>query len=208
MPLPAAPIPRELRWHVRKHNLWVFFLGILCLLAALWMWGALYLVMHWIGLLLLTSLHGLDAPRDPDFARPFLVVAAALLTAAGIARGFSSGRRPPLGSFRWSKVLLDILLLPGRLTLAGPDTFRAWVRVSESELEAAWELLQRLHTAEKLSFQELSTVVPKVRELENALYLLGITNLTEVDEYAGTWYLHFRSDATRAVVRKLVHPQL
>lgn len=204
MSVSPSPIPHELRWHVRRHNLRVLFLGVICVLAAFWVWGALYLAVTWIGWLALTTLHGINAPQNPNFVVPFLIAVMVLLVVTWIVRCLFDRRPPQLGSFRWSKVLFDLLLLPGSLTFAGPATFRAWVGVSESALQAAWQLLQQLHADGKLSLQELRTVVPDSKKLESAMYLLGITGLTETDQYGGIWYLHLRNDTTRAMVRRLI----
>lgn len=198
-----SEVPSAFRLHFRAHNRRVWALALTSVLAAAVVWWALYFALEWGGLLLLTVLFSVDLPEKPDFQVLFIFLATGLIGLHWLVTGVLGYRSEKIESFRWWKVLLDLLLIPAKLTFAGPENFAARVNPSEEDLEAAWLLLQHLQAEKKISLQQLPLIIPDPAQLDEVLWLLGLTGLTDTDDYGGTWWLHLKDDRSRGFVQRL-----
>lgn len=194
----TAPYPKELARYFRQHNLRVVGLALGATLGAGIAWGVLFLALHW-GRLMVSALNG-EWDRNLDWMPwpGFVSVITIVLIGQMIHRGISQR----LEGAHWWFTLFGMLLLPARFTFAVFTNLSAFVRPTERDREHCWRLLEELLDQQKIPYHGITPVLPPGVDSVRLVYLLAITELAATDEYGGVFYLHFRNENARRLVRR------
>jgi len=195
----------RLRAHLGRHNRRVLALTIATFAVAAALWLVLYFVTWWLFLLAGTVAKPLDfQPAAGPLARGFTATAVLLCLFAWIAR-----RLRPNEAARDHKSIgehfLDVLLAVPRVTLAIFGTGAAAARLSETELEHAWNLLQRMNDAGKpLPMHGLPVDIPDPAMRNKIVLALQLSGLLEIRPSATGPLLAFRDERARHLAQKRV----
>ena len=199
------PGKERLRAHLRRHNRRVLGLTILTSIAAIVLWAGLYFVAWWLFLIAVTVARPFDfQPVAGPLVRGFAATAAVLCLSAWIAR-----RLRPNEAARDHKGIaesaMDVLLAVPRVTLAIFGTGAASARLSETELEQAWDLLRRMNESEKpIRVQELPVDIPDASAREKIILALQLSALIELRQTSLGPVLAFRNAQARRLAEDRV----
>jgi hypothetical protein len=175
--LPA--IARSLRAHIADHNFRVALLTLLTLIGALALWFLLHAALHWLTLLAVTVVKGLDA-RAPAFVdQAFWIAAAVLLVLAWIDRRFRPDDRPRDHKSA-AEIAWEILLAIPRATFAIGSTLSAWQNLAPRELTTAAELVDRLGHDRRMPLHALPLEIPNERLRLKILFALQLLQIVEI----------------------------
>lgn len=175
--LPA--IARTLRAHIADHNFRVALLTLLTLLGAIVLWFLLHATLHWLALLAVTVVKGVDA-RAPAFVdQAFWFAAATLLALAWIDRRFRPDDRPRDHKSA-AEIAWEILLAIPRATFAIGSTLSAWQNLDPRELTTAAELIERLGHDRRMPLHALPLEIPNERLRLKILFALQLLQIIEI----------------------------
>lgn len=180
------------RRRIASHNRHTVLAAILSLLGAWLTWTIAYGLLAGITLGLLTIIQGQEV-----IAGEKLIAFPAWLRTAALSAALASlvwaavderrhryhpvGDRPVVG---WH-LLGDILLLPARLTFGVGHQLAAYIRLSRSEQEEAFELLRHIHTEKRCPAHSLGALFSnpgRLRKILTALQLAGWIDLLRTED--------------------------
>jgi hypothetical protein len=161
---------------IGAHNRLVWITSIWGVTGAVAMWVAIYFLVYWLAVVFASVAKGLDAESPQHIGRIFGIVAAVLLIGGGIARrlGFHRQLHDERG---FGMVLLEVAIIPARVTFAAVQNFRNHVRLNEDELIAATDLLVRIVRAGKIADTAMPQDLPDDAQREHVLYVLQLLDL-------------------------------
>lgn len=195
----------RLREHLRLHNRWVLALTLLTFVAAVALWAGVYFAVWWLFVLGGTAVRPLDFhPEAGALVRGFATTALLLCVFAWISRRLRPNQAPRdhkgLGEH-----LLDVLLAIPRVTLAVFGTGGAAARLSDNELEHAWQLLRRMSAEGKpVPMQALPVEIPDPTMRNKIVLALQLSGLIEIRTTAGGPVLAFRNEEARRLAQEKV----
>ncbi|MEA3209944.1 MAG: hypothetical protein QOE70_3001 [Chthoniobacter sp.] len=177
------PQPRDtariIRAHLASHNLRVALLSLLTLAVASGLWLLLYAVSHWLTLLFVTAVKGIDSALPKEFPELFWVSAAALLALAWLDHLLHPDARPK-DHKSVGEIVLDLVLAIPRATLAVWSTLSAWQHLSASDLAQAAALVERLAQERRLRLQSLPLEIPDAAQRFKILFALQIVQIIDI----------------------------
>jgi hypothetical protein len=200
-----SPGLERLRLHLRRHNRRVLALtGATFVLAGV-LWAGLFFVAWWLFILGGAASRPFDAmPAPGPLARGFATVALLLCAVAWIGRLL----RPNEAARDHKGVgghLLDLVLAVPRLTLSGFGTGSAAARLSETELEHAWNLLRRMEErGQPVRVTELPVEIPDAAMRGKIVLALQVSGLIEIRPSASGPVFAFHNAEARRLAQERV----
>jgi hypothetical protein len=168
-----------LRREISGHNLRVILLSVLCALAAVLLWAALYAIAYWLTLLLVTAVRGVDATPPAAFRPVFCSAAAGLLVFAAVDRILRPDDRPR-DHRTAGEYALDFILAVPRVTLAVWSTLSTRLHLTPLELAQAAAFLDRLGQNRRILLQSVPLEIPDDRARERILFALQLLQIIDV----------------------------
>ncbi len=161
---------------VGSHNRLVWITSLWGIVGAAAMWTLIYFLVGWFAVVYASVAKGLDAEMPHQIGRIFGIVAGVLLVGGWLARrlGVHQRMRDERGL---GVLLLEVAMIPSRLTFGALQNFRNHVRLDEDELIAATDLLVRIVRAGKVADTALPQDLPDEAQREHILYVLQILGL-------------------------------
>jgi hypothetical protein len=143
------------------------------------LWAGLYFLVYWVELFFTTTMLGVDAAPPEGLLPKFALIALILCGidwGRKLLRPYSrlADRKPAL------KVVLEAIFALPNLTVSSLQTLTALRALSESELEAAWRLLQKITREEYVRVQELPLEIPNEGARRRVMLSLQLTKLIEL----------------------------
>lgn len=183
-----------LRARLRSHNRHAVGFALLATAAAALAWGLFWAFFMLLLLGFSTAIRGDIGAGIPPWA---LTTAAALLVLLFVwglldqlrQRYASASDRLVIG---WH-LLPDFLLLPARLTFAVWGNFSAVRRLSETELDRAWDLLTSIRQHGKGYLRTLTLIEPDTGRLFKLITTLQMLDLIDLHRGEGDWFYTVRS---------------
>jgi len=195
----------RLRAHLRGHNRRVLGLTIATFFFAAGFWAGLYFVVWWMFLIVGTATKPFDFhPVAGPLFRAFAATAVVLCVFAWVGR-----RMRPNEAARdhksFGEHFLDVVLAVPRLTLAVFGTGGAAARLSDRELEHAWDILRRMNEGEKpVRVNELPVDIPNAGMRDKIVLGLQLSGLIEIKPSAAGPVLAFRDEHARRLAQERV----
>lgn len=196
-------IPAAFREHFRRHNREAALLAGITLAAAVSLWTLFYIVVYGIILLFTSSLQGIDARIPSSFLAVFAGCALLLCLVAWIMRKIRPGFFVPDQKSGF-EIFMDILLVLPRITFEVWGNFSACQFPSETELRAAWELLQTMGERGKINVRQLPLEVPDQVLRARVVFLLQLAGLVELRSYSDGLWLVLQGETARRLARSTV----
>jgi hypothetical protein len=203
---PEIPsLAAALRRRFFRHNLHALTLAAFSLLAAVALWGMLYVIAAWLTVLSVTVITGIDqreAAMPPAFNRVFVTCALLLLIAAWMRRANRANDAPRDGK-TFDEHFLDFVFVTPAITLAIWSNLSAWQGFSALGRRQAARLLFAVLQEKKLPITITPVIVPDDAQREKAilgLMLIGVVELRQEESGA-----HLR--LARAAERNLLLPE-
>ncbi len=199
------PGVERLRAHLRQHNRNVLLLSLGTLAIAIVLWGALYFVVWWICLLFGTVRRPMDYHLDKWALMPgFTATGLVLCFFAWLSR-----RMRPNEVVRDQKGFgdhsTDLLLAVPRFTLGVFGLGAATVRLNQTELEQAWQLLHRMERElHPVPIQSLPVDIPDPVTRKKILLALQLAGLIELHPTSAGPVLRFRDNDARLLAQDRV----
>ena len=195
----------RLRERLRRHNRLVLALTIATFIAAAALWAGLYFVTWWLFLLAGTVTKPFDfQPVSGPLIRGFVATGALLCAVAYFSKLLRTDERPR-DRKSFGENFLDVLLALPRLTLSIFGTGGAAARLSDIELEHAWNLLRRMSDAVKpVPVQELPVDIPEPAMRKKIVLALQLSGLIEIRSTPTGRVLAFRDDQARKLAQERV----
>ncbi len=195
----------RLRGHLRRHNRQVLGLTVVTFLFAVVLWAGLYFVVWWIVLLGGAAVTSGDYhPLTGPLTRGFVATAVLLCALAWVGRILNPNEvardHKSIGEH-----LMDVVLAIPRVTLTLFGMGGAAARLSETELEHAWNLLSRMNeAAQPLPVQTMPVDIPDAGMRGRILMALQLSGVIEIRPSAGGPVLAFRSKEARRLAEERV----
>ncbi len=171
----------RLRAHLRRHNRRVLGLTLTTFVFAAALWAGLYFVTWWLFLLAGTAANPWTfQPMARPVVRGFIATAVLLCAFAWIGR-FIRPNEAARDHKSAAEHFLDLLLAVPRVTLAAFGVTGAAARLSDLELEQAWNLLRRMNDADKpVPVRTLPVEIPDAGARDRILLALQLSGLIEI----------------------------
>jgi hypothetical protein len=189
-PLRSLSLVAQLRRHFVRHNVQVVSIALLTLVTSLILWALTYFVSAWLTLLGATVIQGVrgdEVTMPRSFQQVFTAFAAAFLLAAIIRRSLIRNDMPTeKGVLEHG---LDILLAIPASTVAIWGNLSAWLWLSDRELSAAADLLERITRNKRLPLHITPVEIPDDAERKKVLFSLLMTGLLDLRKEKGVPYL-------------------
>ena len=211
--LEDEPAPPALRRHFARHNEQALLLAVFGLIAAVALWGLLYLFSYWFTLVAVTVSRSMRAaplidiavaPSQlvPHFFVKFVCVALAALGVAWLARSWARPEKLREAQYYFFWVLLELFLAVPNVTFSVWGNLSAVVKLSRREMAKAWRLLQCINAeGGRLSTASLRTVIDDERMLNRVLFALQLVGLVGMREQRdGGWFLVLQNEETMALL--------
>jgi hypothetical protein len=195
----------RLRERLRRHNRLVLALTVATFIAAAVLWAGLYFVVWWLFLLGGTAAKSVDFhPVSGPIISGFVTTGALLCAFAWLSRllraDASARDHKSCGEH-----FLDLLLAVPRLTLSIFGTGGAAARLTETELEHAWNLLRRMDEAGKpVPEQELPVDIPDPAMRRKIVLALQLSGVIEIRATSAGQVLAFRDEEARRLGQERV----
>ena len=195
-----AAVARALQRFVFRHNWQALVLAFFSLVAAVALWGFVYLFAYWFTLVIATVSRSFNTATLLEINEPglvsaqfswwFLGAALGALVVAGIVRGRVrlEGLREARHYFLW--VIVELLMALPNVTFSVWGNLSALVRMPRSEAASAWRLLERInHEGGRLSMASLRLEIEDERLLQHVVFVLQIVGLVDLREKQDGWFL-------------------
>ena len=195
-----AAVARALQKLVFRHNWQALLLAVFSLVAALTLWGFVYLFAYWFTLVGVTVSRSFSTATLLEINEPglvsvqfpwwFLGGALGVLAVARIVRG-----RVRLESLREARhyllwVIVELLMAIPNVTFSVWGNLSALVRMPRSEAASAWRLLERInHEGGRLNVASLRQEIEDERQLQHVVFVLQIVGLVDMREKKEGWFL-------------------
>lgn len=194
-----------LRRRFLRHNFHALTLAAFSLVAALALWGTLYVVAAWLTMLFQTVITGIaqrEAAMPPAFNRAFALGALLLLIGAWVRRA-AQPNDAPRDSRSFNEYFLDFVLVTPAITLAIWSNLSAWQRFSALGLRYAARLLLAVLQEKKLPLTITPVIIPDDARREKAIFGLLLIGVLELRQEDGAAHLRL----ARAAERNLLLPE-
>jgi len=195
----------RLRTHLRRHNRLVLGLTIVTFFVAAGLWTGLYFIVWWIFLLGGSVTQPVDFhPVSGPLLRGFVATAALLCVFAWLSKllrpNEAARDRKSFGEH-----CMDVVLAIPRVTLSIFGTGGAAARLSDVELEHAWNLLRRMEEFGKpIPVQELPVEIPDAAMRKRIVLALQLSGLIDVRTTRTGRVLAFHDEKARHVAQNRV----
>jgi hypothetical protein len=203
---PEIPsLAAALRRRFFQHNLHVLTVAAFSLLAALALWGILYVVAAWLTVLCVTVVTGIDqreAAMPPAFNRVFALSALLLLIAAWTRRA-ARPNDAPRDARSFDEHVLDFVLVTPAITLAIWSNLSAWLAFDALGRRQAARLLFAVLQEKKLPLTITPVIIPDDVRRERAILGLMLIGVLELRQEDGAAHLRL----ARAAERNLLLPE-
>jgi hypothetical protein len=203
---PEIPsLSAALRRRFLRHNLHALTLAAFSLLAAVALWGILYIVAAWLTMLAITVYTGInqrEAAMPPAFNRVFALCALLLLMLAWMRRA-ARPNDAPRDSKSFDEHFLDFVLVTPAITLAIWSNLSAWLAFSALGRRQAARLLFAVLQEKKLPMTATPVIIPDDARREKAILGLMLIGLIEMRQEDGAAHLRL----ARAAERNLLLPE-
>jgi hypothetical protein len=189
--LRSSILVAQLRRHFFRHNTHVLSLAGFMFFTSVLLWMATYLFASWITLLVSTIVieaQGGEAAMPPQFPLIFAAIAGALLVAAIVRRALVRNDMPR-DSKSAAEYAIDFLLAVPATTVAVWSNLSAWLWLSQRELSAAAELLDRIVRDKRLPLHNTSVEIPDENRREKVVLGLLMTGVLDLRQEKGVTYL-------------------
>jgi len=194
----------RLRRHLRRHNRNVLGLTIATVIVAAGLWVGLYFVVWWLFLLGGTVATPDFQPVPGRLLRGFIATGALLCAFAWVSSLLRPSVSPQDRKNFWEHCL-DVVLAVPRVTLSIFGTGGAVARLSDEELEYAWNLLRMMEEAGKpVAMQELPVEIPDRQMRRRIVTALQLSGLIEVRSTRTGRGLVFRNEEARRLAQERV----
>lgn len=192
---------RSLRRHVRRHNQQALLLAVLALNGAVVLWGLLYLVVSWLGLLIATVSLSFDPETitrvtDPDLLGPYFPAKFAVGGLLLLALASFLGRWIDLVKLREERPYLvclayELFMATPSVTFSIWGNLRAMVRLRRGEAVAAWRVLERMRDlGGRLRVAHVAREIEDQESLPHILDVLQLAELVGVRENEEGWFYY------------------
>jgi len=192
----------RLRAYLHRHNRRVLGLTVATFLIAAVLWVALYGIAWWLLLLGGTAARSLDyRPMTGPLVRGFAATGVVLCVLAWALRRIRPNQAPR-DHKTFGEHFMDVVLAIPRLTLASLGTSGAALRLTQRELESAWDLLRRMeerHTP--VPVQELPVEIPDASMRERVVLALQLSGIIEIRPSATGPVFAFRNEEARRLAQ-------
>jgi nitrate reductase NapE component len=195
----------RLRAHLQRHNRRVLGLMAAMFLIAAVLWVGLYFVVWWMFLIAGTAAKAADFhPVAGPLMRGFAATGVLLCASAWIGR-LMRPNEAARDHKNFGEHLMDVVLAVPRLTLAVVGTGGATARLSEPELEYAWEILRRMNEGERpVRVSELPVEIPDAVMRRKIVLALQLSGVIEIRASAGGAVLGFKNAEARRLAQERV----
>ena len=191
---------RPLRQYIRRHNRQALLLAFFSLVAAIILWGAVYLFIYWFTLVGVTIVKGFDPHTlnqvtDPGLISPlfpawFAVGGVVYMGVAAIIRRFCRMERVREARLYLLWVLLELFMAVPSVTFSIWGNLQALTSLRKEESAEAWRLLNRINREDgRLSLTSLRLVIDDETILHRVLFALQIIGLVGMREYTHGWFV-------------------
>lgn len=182
----------QFRHRIASHNRHAVIAALLSLLGAWLAWTIAYALLAGMTLGLLTVIHGQEVIAGekllslPVWLHP-AALAVALVSLVWAAVDERKHRYQPVNDrpvVGWH-ILGDVLLLPARLTFGIGHQLAAIIRLTRSEQQEAFDLLQHIHTEKRCPAHSLGAWFShpkKLRKILTSLQLAGWIDLLRTED--------------------------
>ena len=204
----AASVPlrstmKILLRQLREHNFSVLSASGATFVFAVAGWAILYGAAYWFTMFGLTVVHAGDAEMPAHFHTVCATIFGVLVLAATIDAWLFPhehivDERPTLATIG------DLVLFLPRITVATLLNFTAWARLSQSALEDATALLERLRIERRIALATLPLDLPDDRHRDRILHVLQLLQLAEVRTEKGQLWLRLSPLAPAALRGRLI----
>ena len=195
-----AAVVRALRRFVMRHNGQALVLTFFSFVAAVALWGLVYLFAYWFTLIFATLSRSFSTTtlleiNDPglvsaQFPWWFLGGALAVLAVAWMVRGRVRIERLREARHYLLWVVVELLMAIPNVTFSVWGNLSALVRMPRSEAASAWRLLERInHEGGRLSVATLRLEIEDEQLLQHVVFVLQIVGLVDLREKREGWYL-------------------
>ena len=212
-PEPVSPVvaARPLRRYIGRHNRQALLLAFFSLVAAVILWGAVYVFTYWFSLVGVTIVKGFnlqtfDQVNDPElissrFPLWFAAGAVMYLGVAATIRRFCRMERVREARLYLFWVMLELFMAVPNVTFSVWGNLQAVTSLRKNESAEAWRLLHRINQEDgKLSLTSLRLVIDDDDTLNKVIFTLQIIGLVGVRENQQGWFLCLQGQDVRALL--------
>ena len=207
-PVAAA---RPLRQYIGRHNRQALLLAFFSLVAALLLWGAVYLFIYWFSLVGVTIVKGFDPQTldqvtnpgliGPQFPLWFACGAVGYLAVAAVIRRYCRMERVREARLYLLWVVLELFMAVPNVTFSVWGNLQAVTSLRRDESAEAWRLLHRINQENgKLSLTSLRLIINDDTTLNRVIFTLQIIGLVGVREHQQGWFLCLQGQDVRTLL--------
>lgn len=198
-------LPRAFLRHIRAHNLSVLWAMAFSILGTVLLWPALYFFITLLYLIYLSVFIGPMAQLPANYTATFTLSAlASFPLCMGISWLLNSGRGAWLYNHMYLRWILELLVVPHRLTLSIFGHLRAFCFFSRRDKCTMVALLQMVDDHRKLEVRRLEVEIPNPARRQRLLEGLSILELVTFTHTDGRLFLRLPNQD----VRYLIYPSV
>lgn len=214
-PVNSLATVQPLRRYVSRHNRQALLLAFFSLVAAVILWGALYVFVFWFVLFTATVIKGfnpdtLNQVNDPRlvsawFPAWFALGAVVYLGLAALCRRHLRMERIREARHYLVWVLLELFMSVPNVTFSIWGNLQAITRLRKHEAVEAWRLLQRMNQEDgRLSLTSLRLEIDDESILCRVMFTLQIVGLVGMRENSEGWFLYLQGQDVRTLLSRAV----